>query len=559
MAKDHTNQTAPVKTDAEKDSAGNKALDSFLGRESASAGKKAPMDKKRRNILILAVSAGVIALLIGLIIFLNHTPKPAEEENLYTEAWTIATVDEAGMHSVEVPTDSNGQPRQNGSGTLIDYTPSNISAIRVQNASGAFTIHAATENGQATVYRLEGYEGLPLQTGKPDDVANDAADLHFATIASTDRALSEFGLQEPRATVTVTYTDGTSAVVRVGDEAAAQAGTYISFGSANNVYLVNSDAVDSFFYKPVDFISREITAGATSADEAAFRRITLTGSHYPQKIVLEPNDDSAINYQYRIMQPFAGFADAVMSADIAGCVRDLFAEEVVAVNVTAADAATFLAPYGLGKEAYADVVAEYPDVTLHLRASAPDGEGNVYLVNAGDPVTGNRVVYRIQIGALGWASASVDRLAADTVLSVSRTAVDSLTLTAGDKTVDIDVDTRTQDVTTSDGTVEQITTTEAYYNDKLLDDESFTILLQNLTGMKNAGKTDAAASDKLLEIRYTYTTGRAADTVTVYQSSGKSCPVALNGAVIGSVSKTYADALVGNINDIIAGRIPTSL
>lgn len=541
-------------------SAEAEALDSFLSRESSTkkASSSAP-NTRRRTVAILAGCAGAVALLVGIIIFLNHSPKPVESEDLYAEAWTIATVDEAGLHTVEVPTDSAGEPRRNGSGILLDYAPSLITDIRVENASGSFSIRAHTDEGQATVYQLAGYERFPLQKGAPDAVANDAGNLRFMTIASAGGKLADFGLEAPRARVYVTYTDSTVARINIGDDAPGQAGAYISFGDAENVYLVSSDAVDAFLYDVTDFISKEITSGAESADNASFQRLSLTGSHYAQPITLEPNDDNAVNYQYRITSPFNGFADAVMSADIAGSVRDLYAEEVVAVNVDGADTAAFLSRYGLNGSGYAEVSADYPDASFRLRAGTPDSEGNVYLANLGDPAIGGAVIYKIQIGALGWASASVDHLAADTVLSVRRTALDSLAVTAGDRTLDIDVDTRTQSVTTTDGDTEEITTTEAYYDGRLLGDESFTILLQNLTEMPNSGITDAPSSDVMLRIRYTYTTGRAADTVTVYGSSGKSCAVALNGNIIGSVAKSYADALIGNMDDIIAGKTPKSM
>lgn len=532
------------------------ALDSFLSRESASVKpKKSSVSKRGRHIAILLIAAGAVLVLVGMIFLLRQNPKPDEEADILSEAWTIATVDEAGMHVVEVPTDSEGNPSQNGYGTLLDYNPFLISEIRVENSYGSFTIHARSDGGETPVYQLEGYESFELQTGMPDNVANDAKDLHFLTIAGVGKNPADYGLSAPRARVYVTYTDGTSALINVGDEAPGGAGTYISFGGGESVFLVSDESVDAFFYSPAAFISLTITETPDSTDSAAFRRITLTGSRYPQKIVLEPNDDEAVGYYYRTTSPSDSFADAVMSANIAGTIRDLYADEVVAVNTGGADEASFLTPFGLGEDCYAEVVAEYPDATLHLRAGEPDSDGNVCLVNMDDP----RIVYRIGLGSVGWAAASPELLAPDTVLRVSRTALDSITLISGEKTCIIDVNTRTQTVETTDGGSEEITTTEAYLDDALLGDDSFTILLQNLVEMKNNGSSDAPAETALLEIRYAYTTGRAADTIILYDSDGQNCSVALNGVVIGSVAKTYATALVGNMDDILAGKLPKSL
>lgn len=553
-------QTEEISVKASNDA--DAALDSFLSRESTPQKPKKPVNRKfNRNMIILLAAVIVIAVLTGVIITLNNQPYPQSTEDLYVEAFTIASLDEVGQHEVIVPTNSGGDPQQNGSGTLIDYVPSLIESIRVENSGGSFTVLSHTHEGEATEYMLKGFESFSLQTGVADAVANDASNLLFLTIAGVGKDLSAFGLDTPRATVSVTFTDGTSARILVGNEAAASAGTYVAFGNRDAVYLVADDAVDAFFYTPADFISLAITDSPDTTDNAAFKRIAISGSHYPGTIVLEPNTDTAVNYYYRTTQPREMFADAVMSADIAGSIRGLYAENVVAVNADGSDTASFLAPYGLSGSGYAEVIAEYPDTTIRLRASAPDSEGYVNLVNLNDPVTGGKVIYQIQIGAVSWASASVDALIPDTVLSVSRTAIGNITLTADGKTYSIDVDTKTQEVTNTDGDTEEVTTTEAYLDDKRLGEDSFLILYQNLSQLPNKGlvDSDSPLNTKLLEIRYTYTTGRSADTLVLYDDGSGNIPVALNGVIIGSTPRSYANALIGNLSDIASGKLPESL
>lgn len=559
---EHLKKSAPSEETAEakKPTEADEALDSFLSRESSEKKHAKPVNKRfNRSMIALLSAVIVVAVLTGVIITLNHQPYNESEEDLYVPARMIATVDEAGVHRVIIPTDADGDPVQNGSGSLIGYTPSLIDTIRVENASGSFTIRAHTHSGEATEYTLTGYERFALQAGVPDAVANDAAAMDFIIIAGTHKDPALFGLDAPRATVTVSFTDGTSAKLLVGSEAPASAGTYVAFGDTGVVYLVEDDAVDSFFYSPADFISLSITDSPETSDAAAFKRITLTGSHYPETIVLEPNTDSAVNYYYKMTAPVKLFADTVMSSDIAGSIRGLYAEKVAAVNAESSDAAAFLASYGLSGSGYAEVTAEYADATVRLRASAPDSEGYVYLVDLSDPSDGGSVVYQIQIGAVSWASASTAALTPDTILSVSRTAISNITLTAYGKTYSIDVDTKTQTVTDTDGTEEQITTTEAYYDDRLLDDDSFTILLQNLSGMPNKGAASASGGAVLLEIRYTYTTGRAADTLILIDTGEKNVAVTLNGSAVGTTPKSYASALIANLGDIDAGKLPESL
>ena len=534
------------------------ALDSFLGRESTGAktGGKSGQRSNRSLIILTAAVIAVIALIV-VIIIINNQPYPeGKDDPGYAEARSVATVDEKGVHNIVIPTDASGDPVQNGSGSLLSYVPSQLKSVSVKNRDGSFTVLAHTDSGQATEYALEGYEDFELRTGVPDDVANDASALSFSTVAGSITNIADFGLDHPRATVSVAFTDGTSALIRVGDNAPSSAGVYVAFGDSNNVFLVAEDAVDSFFYQPTDFISLTITKGAESTENAEFTRLAVSGTHFPETIVLKPNTDEAVNYYYRMTSPHALYADPVMSSDVAGSVRDLYAEEVVAVNAEGKNIAAFLAPYGLGIESYAEVTAEYPDGTIRLRASEPDKDGYVYLVNASDEEKGSRVVYKIQLGALSWATVTLEELYPDTILSVKRTALSEITIKADDKVYTIKVDTRTQTVENTEGGTDEITTTEAYYNDRLLDDEHFTILFQNLADLQNSGYSSANTGKVILEITYTYTTGRAPDTIVIYESDSKLAPATLNGAVCGSTSKKDAATIIEIIEDIAAGRPP---
>ena len=536
------------------------ALDSFLSREQKERRQRRSANKKfNRNMIILLSAVIVIAVLTGVIIAVNNQPYPQSTEEGYVEARTVATVDEAGVHEVVVPTTAKGEPMQNGGGTLLDYTPSDLVSVEVTNKHGSFTVLAQNHDGEATEYTLVGYEPFLLRAGGPDAVANDACDLVFNTIAGTGKDLSAFGLDKPRAVVSVTYNDGTKAHIRVGNNAAASAGTYIAFGNGTDVYLVTEDAVDSFFYAPADFISLTVTDSISSAEAAAFSKLSISGSHYPQKIMLEKNTDPAIDYDYRMTAPHVMFTDPVTSSDIAGSIRDLYAEKVVAVNPGDKNTAAFLAPYGLGLGSYAEIVAEYPDATIRLRCSEPDEEGNVYLVNASDEHTTERVVYQMQLAALSWATTTVDMLMPDTVLRVNRDAVGNITVTGEGKTYSIDADTKTQTVETTDGETEEVTTTEAYMDGKRLDSDGFIIFLQNLTNMPNTGGGTVSAGKKLLEIRYTYTTGREPDVIIVYDSDSQVAPVALNGSIIGSTTKYYVSSLLDNLEDLQKGVLPENL
>jgi hypothetical protein len=388
----------------------DEALESFLSRDNTPQKPQKP--KKSRAPLILILAILVVAGLVALILFLNANP--AEQPSGEPDGGGVnLSVNADNEHTVAVPTGSDGSPVQNGSGELICYDSADVLSVSVTNASGSFTLTCETSD-DGTAYNLVGFEGYPLRDSAAESLAGDAAELPFTTIVSVGGDPADFGLDPPRATVKATYADGTSAVILVGDEAPASAGVYISLGDASSVFLAADDDVDSFLYAVTELISLSVTETAEEDDNNEFTRLTISGTNFDDPIVIEPTgngSDDESETAYRVTSPKEFGADPTEGADIASSVRGLTADAVAAVLPVDGNPFDLLKTYGLDTP-YAEIVAEYPDTTIRLRASAPDDEGRVYLMNLTDEVTGERIVYEMQYGSLRWASTSLEALQA---------------------------------------------------------------------------------------------------------------------------------------------------
>lgn len=538
------------------------ALESFLNRSyKRPESSKSPAEKRRLNraAILLIVAVAVVLALVFIFIYVHSLPEvmPTDEAN-YIPAEIETMVTKSSEHEVIVPTDPQGEPLNNGAGELLEYYPTDIKEITVSNTYGKFTVAAGTTKDGASVYTLLGFEDYPLQQGMPDAVANDASQQSFTTIVSTKGNLSDFGLDEPRAVVKVKYTDATMSTIKVGNEAAAGAGTYITFGNNNTVYLVSNDSVDSFLYKNSDLISRTVTATPETVESTSFSSLTISGSRYPKAIEMEPNPDASIDYEYYITAPTAMFGNPLECADISGSIRDIFAEEVVDVLPLKGDLNAFLTKYGLA-EPYARVHAVYPDAVIDLSASKPSDNGDVYLISESGESYSRRIVYRISGAALSWTRTSVEALTPDTILNVKKDAVKNIKISAGGKDYSINVNTRTQTVSNDSGGEEEITTTEAEYDDRLLDSDGFSILFKNLSSLPNDRKDAAKGTSLLYEVTYTYSTDRSPDTISIYDNGSGECYVTRNGEPCGTTAKKYVNGLIKNITDLIAGKLPENL
>lgn len=521
----------------------DEALKSFLNRDTETA-KKPVSPRSRKTLIIVIAALVVVAILVTvMVILLSHPLKTADDS--YKEASISLHVNSDGVHEANISLDENGNIRENGAGTLLTYVPAEIKQIDVENSEGSFRVTATTPSGEATVYKLVGFENYPLQDGIADEVANHSAGLKFIRILEVNANLADFGLDQPRATAKVTYTDDTSSVIRIGNAAAGEAGTYVAFGTSNDVYLVSNDDVACFLYSVNRFISLSITDTMEDSANSQFSDVTISGTHFDKSIVLKPNTDEALGASYLLAEPIQVPANAIEAGDIAGNIRGLYAESVVCVNPNSDQLST----YGLS-DPYAAVKATYPDTEITLQSSSPNDDGTVYLYNPD-----KNVVYSIQLAAVCWAKTSVDLLMPENPLNVKLKSVSDISFIAGDTDFSLSVTTKSETVTDDSGNEQENTTSTASYDGKDLDTDNFNVFFQNITGIKNLGSTDDSGKDKILSVTMSYTTDRPDDTLTIYSGGdGAKYIMTFNGVTIGTVSKTYINSLIDGAENLIAGK-----
>lgn len=533
---DHAVERVHVPDDKKED----EALNSFLSREQEV--KKVKPSGKRKPLLILIVAVAVVAILAVLLIVLRINSKKTVTEE--TPAAEVSLSVNDGVHEANIALDDKGNILKNGSGSLLEYVPAQIKRIDVENKDGSFSVTAETPSGEATVYKVVGFEKYPLQEGVADDIAKHSSVIEFTRIIEANANLADFGLEEPRATAKVTYTDDTSSIIRVGNEAAGEAGTYVAFGTTKDVYLVNSSDVQSFLYSVNNFISLDITDKMEDSDNAAFSKATISGSHFDDEIILVPNKDEAIEAAYLMTSPIEMPANAIEAGDIAGNIRGLYAESVVCVNPSDDQ----LASYGVDKP-YAQINATYPDTDITLRCSAPKDDGIVYVFNPD-----KNVIYTIQLAAVCWAKTNVELLMPENPMNAKLRYIDEIAFSAGDTDFTLNVKTTVEETKDDSGNEQENVNSTASYNGKELNTDDFNVFFQNIAMIKNSGAAESDGKDKVMTVTFHYTTDRSADTLTVYSGDGSQYIMEYNGKTIGTVSKTYITSLIEGADNLIAGK-----
>lgn len=544
------------------DDKSKEALNSFLNSETRqdtnkknNDSSKKSISKKTKWIIAGATAALVIAAIVLLIVFL---PKSNDTEDVIDESAAISrAVDENKEHQAEVVTDENGNIIQNGSGTLVDRDVNQVTEIDLSNPSGNYVILCETpkettadgdDETSSTIYTIKGFEDVELQTGIPDSIANACVNIEFKSVVSTKPDLNDYGLKEPRASAVTKYDDGTTSVIYVGDDAPQSAGTYIRFGSKDTVYLIDSETASTLLTSLTGVVTLEVTPSITDADKSDFERLTLSGSNFPDKLVIKPNDDEAIKSTYIMISPETQFVNEEESSKISGGIRGLYAAEAVVVNPDSDD----LKKYGLSTP-YAEIEAVYADMVINLISSEP-AENSVYLMEK----DGN-ILYRVADTSVPWVSTSAEKLQNSTVLNVNREKLSSMVINENGKKYTIDIKTATDTVENEDGESEDVTTTTVYYDGKELTEDNFLTFFQNYEAMTlvDFDKTDPSSSPAMT-ITFNYSTGRSSDTISIDNGDSK-CPVSLNGEPVGDIYSSYLTKFSKSVQEFIKGETVTSI
>lgn len=538
----------PAEAVVENDKEYEDILEKFETPEETYASSK----KKNGHIKLLAGVVIAAVVLVGIGATLLFLPKDSSTTDSSGPAAVKNDV-KNNVHEVSVKTDSNGKIKENGSGNLIDKVPADITRIDVKNTSGKYSISSYTprkktketdpktgkakETTEATVYKLIGYENFTLQDGIADEIANACATLKFNSVSSEDASgnLKDFGLDKPRATVTVTYTDKTKSVFKVGNDAAQNLGTYVMFGSGKSVFLCDKETVSKFLYGVNKYISLTINKSASDTGTTEYKTLTLSGSKFSRSVTMTPNPDTThVSAANIITSPIQTYADDTEASNVTGAVRGLYATSVAALNPSSAK----LSSYGL-LNPYVKITAKYSDATESLIASKPDSKGDCYIMN-----NGGKVVYKIASASIPWVNTSEKKLISTYVFNPELSGLKKMSVSFSGKTYDFNIKTTTTKSTDKDGNDTSTTDTATSYKDKTLNEGNFETYFKNAALITKADKNVASASGTpALSITYTYSGSRKADTVAFYKSGSKYI-ASVNSKSVGTVYANYIEKLI---------------
>jgi hypothetical protein len=402
---------------------------------------------------------------------------------------------------------------------------------------------------------------FPVAQTYPDAMAT-ALEAVTASRSFDAGDLSEYGLDAPAYTVTVTA--DTATTLTIGNATELSGEYYASIGDGK-VYLVASDLLDLFKYGLNDVLQMEAIP-----DMSALNGLDITTKTGETNILYQENSDYSYTDQYHWLLLQNGSYQALGSA------ADTFADSLKALswisceNYNATD--EDLAAYGLDdpnatmilsytEAASADGSTETASADSSAETASADGSAETaqatFVLEIGGftdggyyaRIQGSRMVYLIDATL----AQSILNASYDTLKPTDVCLLDWDTVTSFDVTLDGAAYTfarNTRDVTDADGNVTQ----ETYFtmNGAEVNADLVTAIFDSIYGMASNGATDQAPGAVEIAFAFHRNTATFSDIDLVfYRSNSTSCIVGMGGETGLTVARGDVVALIENVNAIL--------
>jgi hypothetical protein len=414
--------------------------------------------------------------------------------------------------------------------------------ISVQNDSGGYTVLKDPEGN----FFIEGFEDIPPDSGALFLMVSRLGRLRFLETVGTSRSLEPFGLSEPRARVSLGYSDGTEASLFIGAEAPDGQNSYVLRG--DEVQLAASADIGDCIRRVLDFVDRTVTPPQEFSNALVFDTIALGGrvrGTEPVSILYVPpsGEDSPggglLANSYRLVRPVEAGVGLDRGFPVLQALFGIEADRVAA----RLDGGLSSADFGLAEPYSTAVVTGTLGGGLggfSLRASAPDERGLVYLQREG-----SGLVYEIAGSKLPWLETGFFDLMDSLVLLPFIDSVAAVELRRGAEPLA---------VFTLSGEGDDLAVKAG---DAVLDTALFRGFYQTLiTAIYDEyydGELPRGAVP-VLEIIYRYRNGKAPDTVGFYPATSRRVLTSLNGRRPFYTYAAYVDKVIADCERILGGQ-----
>lgn len=389
---------------------------------------------------IIACGA-VAASLAGVMVFLNVT------EN-------SGTADNTSSNDDSVMQDMVGELTEDHSVVILEKESADIVSIKATNDHGGFTL-AKSASGK-TAWTIEEIDGLEQNTILESYMLGAAGPMSaYKTAEENVTDWAKYGLDTPRASFEVSYADGTSAVVEVGEPSPEKKYSYIRVQGNDTAYMIEDSKLAYFLDPPTAYAQLSLIEQPEEGETPPYGTLTITRSDWDEPVVIE-NEYEALKgmlSEQVISSPIYSYLNMNDSPPVTHGMWGLAAKECTIAFPT--------------DEQLAECGLDEPACIVSFK-----GEGYNYLLKIGDKVyaevekegdipqligyyctiegvSGRNAVYTISAENLPWATFKIEDITSDIVLPHFLIEMKDVTVTANgvDNVFEITVEPSANDET----------------------------------------------------------------------------------------------------------------
>lgn len=258
--------------------------------------KNSKLSKRTRNLIL---TSGVALLLVAVLLVVTLLPTPPGGDS-----------------------SSSSAPAVDTTVTLLDKTVKDavvVQRVDIKNDEDAYTLYYDTTEKKLM---LKGYEDITLSAELSETLLAYTTLISAADQVRNPGTPAEYGLDKPKATATVTYTDGTAVTLTVGHTTPTENGYYTQISGDEGVYIFESDCVYMFMVRAVAFADTTLlTTPTVKKDDtngvAVLKEISYSGKNHPTPLKIRrsyyTDSEEMSFFSYIIAKPYLrGTTDEVI-------------------------------------------------------------------------------------------------------------------------------------------------------------------------------------------------------------------------------------------------------
>lgn len=247
------------------------------------------------------IAAGIAVLVLGggLAVVMNLPSDEITPDNKAEKSSSILLYDKSDFSPEQITVKNSG-----GEYTLLGFdselfSEDNTSKTKEESQSST---QESSEITETMIYTMQGTPDIAVSKNLTDELAYHCRSLTaLSLVDKSGQKFKDYGLDNPRAEVSIVFSDDSQEAFFLGNDAPANQGVYLRRSGSNNVYLAASGSVSIFLTEKLQMYDKTVT-DSISSDEKIYS-LTISGESQKKEITLSYGSNNFSSASYVMSSP----------------------------------------------------------------------------------------------------------------------------------------------------------------------------------------------------------------------------------------------------------------